>query len=229
VNDLVNDYADFDAFLTRTWSRMLARAVLYCGHRQNAEDALQEAYLEAYRHWPELRNPTAWLETTMRRRFSRDARRWWSRWHRHDLELPVPPSSSAEEEFRAVSVLRAIGMLPTKQRTVLVMVCLEGLTYQQVAAELGITTGGVGANLAKARARLTMLLGLAPEPHEPGDPLVASARIAGTRLFPESDDPLTAALRMAERWVARGFESDGGPLERFRDAVRREAGEQERG
>jgi RNA polymerase sigma factor (sigma-70 family) len=218
----VNDYADFDAFLTRTWSRMLARAVMYGGHRQNAEDALQEAYLQAWRNWPHLHAPDAWLETTMRRRSTRNARRWWARWKRVELEVPAPAAASVEEETRAVAVLRTVGLLPPRQRAVLVMVCLEGLTYQQVADELGITTGAVGANLAKAREKLAVLLGLTPEPHDPGDPLVAGARIPGARLYPGAADPLGAALRRTEEWLVRGFEADTAGRERLRATVRRD-------
>lgn len=219
----MHDYVDFDDFMVRTRSAMLARAIMYCGRRQDAEDAVQEAYLAAYLHWSELREPRAWVETTVRRRFARDAGRWWSRWRRTELEVPVPGGSTPDEESAAVSVLRTIALLPPRQRQVLVMVCLEGMTYQQVAEEVGISVGAVGANLAKAREKLTVLLGLTPGPLGTGDPLVAAVL---TRTGPGGpgfgDDALTTALRRTEQWLVRGFDEDPGSLRRLRAALRRE-------
>lgn len=221
----MHDYVDFDDFVVRTRSAMLARAVMYCGRRADAEDAVQEAYLAAYLHWPRLREPRAWVETTVRRRFARDAGRWWSRWRRTELEVPVPAGSTPDEESAAVRVLRTIALLPPRQRQVLVMVCLEGLTYQQVAEEVGISVGAVGANLARARARLTVLLDLTPGPHGTGDPLVAAM---STRSGPGGsvfgDDVLTVALRRTEQWLVRGFEADRESLRRLRAELRPEDG-----
>ncbi|WBB80661.1 sigma-70 family RNA polymerase sigma factor [Micromonospora sp. WMMD882] len=219
------DYADFDDFVVRTRSTTLARAVLYCGRRADAEDAVQEAYLAAYLRWPELREPRAWVETTVRRRFARDAGRWRLRWQRSELEVPAPAGSTPEEEAAAVGVLRTVALLPPRQRQVLVMVCLEGLSYRQVAEEVGISVGAVGANLAKAREKLTVLLGLTPTTRDAGDPLVAAVL---ARTGPGSgfdDDPLTVALRRAEQWLARGFDADQGSLRRLRAALFREEGD----
>jgi RNA polymerase sigma factor (sigma-70 family) len=214
----VTDHADFDAFVRRTMPGLLARAVLYCGHRQNAEDAVAEAYVAAFRHWSELRTPAAWVDTTMRRRIARDSARWWSRWRRSELDVPVPPRAAVEEETAALAVLRSIGRLPPRQRQVLVLVCLEGLTYQEVAAELGISTGAVGSNLAKARATLATLLGLTGPVSGPGDPLVVAA---GRRV---AADPLATQLRAAEAWLTQGFAADPAGLDRVRRRVWAEVG-----
>ncbi|MEU4570601.1 sigma-70 family RNA polymerase sigma factor [Micromonospora sp. NPDC023956] len=220
----MHEYADFDDFVVRTRSAMLAQAVMYCGRRPDAEDAVQEAYLAAYLHWSQLREPRAWVETTVRRRFAREAGRWWSRWRRTELEVPVPATSTPDEEVAAVAVLRSIGLLPSRQRQVLIMVCLEGMTYRQVADEVGISVGAVGANLAKARERLAVLLGLTGGPHRPGDPLVAGVL---TRPGPGGqpgygEDALTGALRRTERWLVRGFDADPGSAHRLWTAGHRQ-------
>ncbi|BCL17939.1 sigma-70 family RNA polymerase sigma factor [Micromonospora sagamiensis] len=218
----MHEYTDFDDFVVRTRSAMLARAVMYCGRRPDAEDAVQEAYLAAYLHWSELREPRAWVETTVRRRFAREAGRWWSRWRRTELEVPVSPSSRPDEEAAAVAVLRSIGLLPPRQRQVLIMVCLQGMTYRQVADEVGISVGAVGANLAKARERLAVLLGLTSDPHPVGDPLVAGVLTRPGGMPGHGDDALAAALRRTEAWLVRGFDADPAPMRRLRAALRRQ-------
>ncbi|MFE0593055.1 RNA polymerase sigma factor [Micromonospora echinospora] len=220
----MHEYADFDDFVARTRSATLARAIMYCGRRPDAEDAVQEAYLAAYLHWSELREPRAWVETTVRRRFAREAGRWWSRWRRTELEVPVAATSTPDEEAAAVAVLRSVGLLPPRQRQVLIMICLEGMSYRQVADEVGISVGAVGANLAKARERLAVLLGLAAEPHRAGDPLVAGVL---TRSGPDGlpgygEDALATALRRTERWLARGFDADRASAQRLRAALDRQ-------
>lgn len=211
----MTDHADFEAFVRASMPSMLARAVLYCGHRQNAEDAVAEAYVEAYRHWEQLRSPAAWVDTTMRRRVARDSARWWSRWRRTELDVPVPARAAVEEEAAALAVLRSVGRLPPRQRQVVVLVCLEGLSYREVAAELGISPGAVGSNLAKARATLATLLELTGPAAGPGDPLVAALR-GGPRV---AADPLAALLRTAEGWLTRGFAGDPATLDRLAAAV----------
>ncbi|HVQ95724.1 MAG TPA: sigma-70 family RNA polymerase sigma factor [Mycobacteriales bacterium] len=224
----MNDDVDFDLFMRRTQSRLLARAIMYCGNRQNAEDAVQEAYIEAFRHWSTLESPAAWLETTMRRRLARHARRWWSGRGRFELELPVPAAATVEEEADALAVLRAIGQLPARQRQVLIRICLEGMSYRQVADELGISAGAVGANLSKARAKLATLLELDPAAPRPGDPLVVSPTIDRNRPTGRQD-PLVPMLSAAEAWLVRGLESDPGGLDRLRAAVWSAVGERRPG
>ena len=214
----MHDDAEFDAFVQQTSPRMLARAVMYCGHRQNAEDAVQEAYIEAYRHWASLHAPAAWVETVVRRRLAREAARWWSRWKRVELDLPVPAVATVEEESDALAVLRAVSRLPPRQRQVVIMVCLEGMTYRQVADELGTSTGAVGANLAKAREKLTDLLGRGCAAVGLGDPLVI-ASLTRPRGTASGSDPLLPALAATESWLARGFASDPATARRVREAI----------
>ena len=53
---------------------------------------------------------------------------------------------------------RALAQLGAEQRSVLLLVTLEGLSYEQVAGMLGISVGTVIARLARARRRLRSLL-----------------------------------------------------------------------
>jgi RNA polymerase sigma-70 factor (ECF subfamily) len=218
----VNDHDDFERFVRRTSPSMLAFAIWYCRDRQQAEDAVQEAYLEAFGHWDSLEQPEAWMRTTVRRKLIREAERW-RLWRRRaaTVVLPVPASSGVEEEAEALAVLRAVHRLPARQRQVVVMHCFEGMAYREIATTLRITVGAVGANLAKAREKLAIALGTTPARWTPGDPFVTAP--AGLRT-----DPLAVALRATGAWLTRGFEDDSATVARLHEAVvavvRRERG-----
>ncbi len=193
-----NAEEEFDAFYARTYPWLAARAVMLSGNRQNAEDAVQEAYIEAMRRWPEVRtcaSPEAWVTTTMRRKLSRDGRRWWFRWKPVELTVPAATTATVEETAEALAALRALGTLPPRQRQVVVMHSLEGMSYQAISAELGISVGSVGSNLHKARARLSLLLDVSPDLSRSGERLL-------TRM---AEDPLTVALHGAVEWLTDGF------------------------
>jgi len=213
----VNDHDDFERFVRKTSPSMLAFAIWYCRDRQQAEDAVQEAYLEAFHRWSSLDTPDAWMRTTVRRKLIREAQRWRQRWRRDAdaLVLPVPATSGVEEEADALAVLRAVRRLPRRQRQVVVMHCFEGMPYRDIATELRISVGAVGANLTKARERLAILLGLAPSARAAGDPFAQ---------VPATADPLTAALRATATWLTRAFEDDTATLQRLQTAIRERRG-----
>jgi RNA polymerase sigma factor (sigma-70 family) len=217
----VPDDADFDAFVARTMPRLLATAVVYCGHPQNAEDAVQEAYIQAYRHWAEIDSPEAWVRTTMRRMLSRDGRRWWFRWRPVEPRLPGP-AASPEDSAYAREVLRAAATLPPRQRQVLVMFCVQDRPYREIAAELGIAEGTVAATLAKARAKLATLLGLTGDGADGGDTLVAAG--LGRPRTAARTDRVALALRFTQDRLVRAYAADGATLARVRARIRAAAG-----
>ena len=197
-------HEEFDAFYDRTYAEVAARAVTYSGNPQDAEDAVQEAYIEAMRRWPHVRtcaSPEAWVITTTRHKFSRDGRRWWFRWNPReltDLTVPAATNATVEETAAALAVLRALGTLPQRQRQVVVMHSLEDMSYAEISAELGISTGAVGSNLHKARARLTLLLDLDWDKRPQGDRLMSADEL----------DPVCGALRDVVAWLRDSLGSD---------------------
>jgi RNA polymerase sigma factor (sigma-70 family) len=213
---------DFDEFFRTSWPRLMARAVLLCGNRADAEDAAAEAFAEVARNWATVSGydaPEAYLHVTMTRKVFR-----LHRWRRRQeevaaLELPVSPYATPHEAFVAKEVLAVVAGLPEKQRAVLVHCCLDGMKQAEVAKLLHIQRGTVAAHLSKAREALAKRLGL-PVTRVVEDGLVAvrwDRRIAvGAGL---SEDPIDNALREAERWLAEGFAADDATRERVRTAV----------
>ncbi len=133
-------------------------------HEQDAEDCVQEAYLNAFKAFARFRggDGRAWLLTIVRNAC-------YSRLRKSRREEPTvafdedlhgaggDPAGRAEFWERAdtrEALDRALERLPAEFREVLVLHALEGLAYKEIAAVAAIPLGTVMSRLARARARL---------------------------------------------------------------------------
>ena len=78
-----------------------------------------------------------------------------------DLETLVVGDAEREIEGRLflAEVRRAVAELPAEQRSVLAVVCVEGLSYREAAAVLDIPIGTVMSRLSRARLAVGQALG----------------------------------------------------------------------
>ena len=139
------------------------RLVLYLrlrGYEQHAADAAQEALAAAFRCWPGIDCPSAWVHSAAVRIAQRQAQRDAERAHRDRLYIehnpaqePCDPARAAEvtEEHRVL--LKKIEALPAMRRTVIAMT-MVGYTTGEVARELGIAEATVRSHLRHARRAL---------------------------------------------------------------------------
>ncbi|MGA9867821.1 MAG: sigma-70 family RNA polymerase sigma factor, partial [Acetobacteraceae bacterium] len=67
--------------------------------------------------------------------------------------------ATQEDHVQARDVMLILGGLPEEQRSVLLLVTVEDLTYAQVAQVLGIPIGTVMSRLSRARERLREMMG----------------------------------------------------------------------
>jgi RNA polymerase sigma-70 factor (ECF subfamily) len=74
-------------------------------------------------------------------------------------ELAFDGGRGLEAHMTYEAVRAAMAELPAEQRAVLVLVCVEGQSYKEVAAALDIPIGTVMSRLARARAGLVKRLG----------------------------------------------------------------------
>ena len=58
---------------------------------------------------------------------------------------------------------RALAKLPDEQRTIILMVGLEGMSYDTVAKIIGIPVGTVRSRLSRGREALRKLMGIVPD------------------------------------------------------------------
>jgi len=157
----------FDAFYFRELPGLvlLARALTGSAY---ADDVAQEAMLEAYRRWDDVRHydsPTGWVRRVcankavsgLRRREveARALLRWRA-------QRPVPvtmPGDSAE-------FWSHVRRLPKRQAQSVALFYLYDLSVSEVAATLGCSLGSVKVHLSRGRAALARSLGESIE----GDP-----------------------------------------------------------
>ena len=166
--------AAFEAVMRQHNGRLfrVARAILK--DDSDAEDALQDAYLEAYKHMADFRGD-AQLSTWLTRIVVNQALMRLRRERRHRVVVPFeqqdeheqvevadekaePPSSAAlRAEVRQLLEQR-IDELPVAFRTVFVMREVEDMTVDETAECLGIPAATVRTRLFRARALLRAAL-----------------------------------------------------------------------
>jgi len=135
------------------------------GDRASADDLVQDtlerawAKLHLYRRGTDLR---AWLFTVMHNVHVNKVRATRATETLED-EMPELAQRAAQGDALMVRDLdRAIARLPDEQRSVLLLVTLEDMSYDEVARTLGIPIGTVMSRLSRARDKLrAMMLGQA--------------------------------------------------------------------
>jgi RNA polymerase sigma-70 factor (ECF subfamily) len=139
------------------------------GDRALAEDAAQEAILQAMLGLDSLRRPAQfaawlagiglnvcrrWLRARAGASFSLDSLLGGQRVYQPVDALAPDPAWLAEEHELATRVRRVVQTLPTGQRKAVVLFYLRGLNHVETAAALGIPVGAVKTRLHKARKSL---------------------------------------------------------------------------
>jgi len=142
------------------------------GSADSGDDLVQSACeraLTRLHQWQPGTRLDSWMFRIMKNLWLDDTRAGWRRevvTSSEVLEAVRGGDAEAESAVRLElgAVLDHISRLPDAQRTVLLLVSVEGLSYKEAAAILEVPIGTVMSRLA--RARLT--LGQALEPSEPG-------------------------------------------------------------
>jgi RNA polymerase sigma-70 factor (ECF subfamily) len=145
----------------------LARYLLRDPHE--AEDAVQESFLRAIRHFDGFRgvDGRAWLLSIVRNTCFTQLQRRRSGHERVEFDEEV---HSPQEEYSgpeadltitttAESVREGLNQLAVEYREVLVLRELEGLSYKEIAHVAGVPIGTVMSRLARGRKQLLLALG----------------------------------------------------------------------
>lgn len=142
----------FEAFYASSKDRVLRAVLAATGDDHDAEDCTAEAFSRALERWDDVRTrtaPAAWVvRTAVNLHIDRH------RHHQRTLRLLPTLADSEQGEPPALpldpALLAALRALPERQRHVLALRILLGLSGEQTALELGITTGSVGTHLHRA-------------------------------------------------------------------------------
>lgn len=156
--------AEIEACIPRL--RRYAR-VLLGGHHASADDLVQDTLERAWRKihfWRWGSDLRPWLFGIMHNLHVDQARRGQIQTQSLEdttVEVAVPPG---QEGLLVMQNLQdALRHLPPEQRSVLLLVAVEQLSYQDVARTLGIPVGTVMSRLSRGRARLRELMDHCPQ------------------------------------------------------------------
>jgi RNA polymerase sigma-70 factor (ECF subfamily) len=144
----------------RRYARALTRNVVA------ADDLVQDCLVRALAKlhlWQEGTDLRAWLFTILHNQYVNQIRR------RAREGVAVEVSETEPKLIRAArqgtrlelrDLDRAMALLPDDQRVVILMIGLEGMSYEAVAEVIGIPVGTVRSRLSRGREALRRLMGI---------------------------------------------------------------------
>jgi RNA polymerase sigma-70 factor (ECF subfamily) len=169
----------------RRYARALARDVAA------ADDLVQDCLARALGKlhlWQEGTDLRAWLFTILHNQYVNHVRRAVREGSAVGLTENEPMLTRAPQQSRSLELRdlrRAITKLPEEQRSVILLVGLEGMHYEEVAEVLEIPVGTVRSRLSRGREGLRRLMGIVPDRHAEMIMAEPAALQRGRRRFPD--------------------------------------------
>ncbi len=148
-------YARFDALLAVHLPALSRVAYRFCGHRETAEELVQETLLRAWKHLDKLRDDKAakgWLFMILRRERARGYARQAPAATAIELERLTDDKYAPDTDRMALH--EAIEALPAKYRTPLVLFAIGGYEVNEIATDLHLKGATVKTRLFRAREML---------------------------------------------------------------------------
>lgn len=131
------------------------------GNREDAEDILQETFMECFRNIGSFRFEStfgAWLKSILINRSINHLKK-----KRVDLvyyeNLPeTETDDETEPEYNTERIFKGIEMLPDGYRVILTLYLLEGYDHSEISQILGITESTSKSQYSRAKDRLRRLI-----------------------------------------------------------------------
>jgi RNA polymerase sigma-70 factor (ECF subfamily) len=147
-----NRPVDWEKLVTDNENRLYRAALTILGDVQEAEDAVQDAFLAFLEKAPaQLEHENAWLMRVLVNGCKSRLRLRWRQVGQLPDTLPVPGPEEREE-------LEELFSLPPEDRTVIHLFYYEGYSTEEIAKITGQRPGTVRSRLSRARSRLRKLL-----------------------------------------------------------------------
>lgn len=170
---------DFHSLLVATLPALRLQALAMTRNRADADDLVQSAVVNALSAQAQFEQGTnfgAWMYRILRNRFLSDRRR--ARPHTDIEDAPsaaLARPATQDSGLVMAELQQGLARLPVDHRVALVMVSVEGKSYEEVAATLGCPVGTAKCRVFRARRQLeAWLLGEDEKPNR-------SARAIGAR------------------------------------------------
>lgn len=161
------DHGAFNMIVERYQTQVFNVAARIVGNRTTAEDVTQETFISAFKAIRKFRGGSlkSWLlriASNSSKDFLRSSRRRPAESLDESLLNPSfqPASSEETPEQQALrgelglQIQQAILALPEDQRIALVLIDVQGLSYEETAQAAGASVGTIKSRLSRARARV---------------------------------------------------------------------------
>ncbi len=175
----------------RRYARALTRDI------NAADDLVQDCLTRALSKvhlWQKGTDLRAWLFTILHNQYVNHVRRAVREGAAVGLSDSEPLLTSAPNQSKRLELRdleRAIARLPEEQRSVLLLVGLEGMRYEEVAQVLDVPVGTIRSRLSRGREMLRQLMGIVPE-REPEPVRVGAVRRPALAAVPGAGTPAPA-------------------------------------
>lgn len=170
---LQGENAAFEELVRKYQDRLFNAVYRLLDNAEDATDVVQDAFLSAYQSLRTFKGESEWYTwvyriavnsaISLRRRRPQmiqmggehSGRPWTDVADASEESQPAHGMEKAEEERR---VQRALNQLPPKDRAVLILKEVDGLSYETVAQVLHVPIGTIRSRLHRARLKLRRLL-----------------------------------------------------------------------
>ncbi|MGD9796284.1 MAG: RNA polymerase sigma factor [Acidimicrobiia bacterium] len=146
-----SDDSTFVGLYESSYRRLVEIARLTTGSNALAEEIVQDAFADLLNRFETVRNPRAYLRSSVVSRCTSWVRRRMVE-RRYQDRFAVEPAAWTDPD--TVAVMNAIAQLPVRQRAAIVMRYLADWSERDIADALGCRPGTVKSLLARARTTL---------------------------------------------------------------------------
>lgn len=156
---------EFSAFVMQARPKLARIAYLMCGDWHRAEDVVQVVLMRLYPHWSRVNeqgDPHRYVRRALLHALIDEQRRPWRRERPVEITDAYLPAMVCAEPTEAAAVA-ALATLPPRQKAVIVLRYIEGMSLAEVALELRISEGTVKSQAARGLASLRHMMDIKGE------------------------------------------------------------------
>lgn len=151
--------SDFDDFVVGAAPGLQRMAIALTGDCGAAEDLVQDILVRMYVAWPRIEDPLAFARRSL---INASTNRWRMRGRRREQPVSTLPDLAigdrSEEHGRRDELVRAVALLPARQRAVVVLRFLLDMSEADTATALSCSVGTVKSQTSRALMRLRELV-----------------------------------------------------------------------
>lgn len=162
------DQGAFEQLVLNNQNKVFSLALRLTGDREDAADLAQEAFVKAWQNLAGFQGESSFstwiyrLTANLCIDWLRKKKRWGAMTSLEDGAEPADwegdPQIQLERSERSRALERGLARLPERQREILSLRELSGLSYQEIGEKLDLDLGTVKSRIARSRLALRKIL-----------------------------------------------------------------------